>query len=332
MVVVTMKDLAEKAGVSVVTVSRALNDKPDINPRTKEMILRLARESNFSPHALARSLVTKKTKTIGIIIPSNTDAFYAEVVGGISQESRERGYSVILSTSHDSADEELNEMRMLFEKRVDGMLVYPAQEDDRYIEVLRNSPIPFVFLNRHVDQLNCDYVINDNVYGAHSAVDHLLKNGYRDITYICAKPTASSGRERILGCRQAFNENGIDEELLDIVTCDETIKCCYDFVLEALQSKRKMDAIFAWDDRLAIGVIKALLESGVRIPEDIAVVGYDDIEISAYLYPPLTTVQQPTFQIGERATRILLDKLESDRDTGIQQIVLKPKLIVRGTT
>jgi len=327
-----MKDLAEKAGVSVVNVSRALNDKPDISPRTKEMIKRLARESNYSPDALARSLVTKKTKTIGIIVPSSTDAFYAEVIGGISQESGNRGYSVILSTSHDSADEELVQMKMLFEKRVDGLLVYPTQEDDRYIEVLRNSPIPYVFLNRHVDQLNCDYVINDNVYGTYAAVDHLLKNGYRNITYICAKPGASSGRERIQGCRQAFNENGIDEKLLDIVTCDETIECCYDFVLEALRSKRKMDAIFAWDDRLAIGVVKALLESGVRIPQDIAVVGYDDIEISAYLYPPLTTVQQPTFQIGERATRILLDKLESGSDTDVLQIVLKPKLIVRGTT
>ena len=190
----TMKDIANKAGVSVVTVSRALNNKPDINRETRDLIIKIAHELNYTPNGLAKSLVTRKTKTIGIVIP-NLDIFYAEVVDGFTNTSRERGYSNILCNSHENADKELELIQLLREKRVEGMLIYPLQEDDRYIEELRHSPIPFVFLNRHTDALKCDYVINDNIYGAFSAINHLIQRGYRKIAYICGKPTASSGRE-----------------------------------------------------------------------------------------------------------------------------------------
>ncbi|UCD36982.1 MAG: LacI family DNA-binding transcriptional regulator [Fidelibacterota bacterium] len=329
---VTMKDIAQMAGVSVVTVSRALNDKPDINEVTKESILRIAQDLNYAPHDLARSLITRKTKTIGIIIPNNEDPFYAKIVGGISAESRERGYSVILCSSRSDADEELRLFRVLREKRVDGMLIYPAQEDDRYIAELRNIAIPYVFLNRHTDELACDYVMNDNVHGTFSAVSELIRRGYRNIVYVCAKPTASSGEERIKGCQMAAEQHGLAAESLTVLTCEETIQSCYQLVKGVIQDKTPpMDAIFLWDDKLAIGAIKALLEAGLRIPQDIAVVGYDDIEISEFLYPSLTTVRQPTYQIGQTATRILLDKLETDGGLAPRQIILKPELIIRDT-
>jgi len=328
---VTMKDIAKKAGVSVVTVSRALNDKPDINKETKDLILKIANELNYTPNGLAKSLVTKKTKTVGIVIPG-MDPFYAEVVDGISNESRKRGYSVILCNSHDSADRELELIRLLQEKRVDGMLIYPNQEDNRYIEELKNCPIPFIFLNRHTDALKCDYVINDNVYGAFSAVNHLIQKGYKKFTYICAKPTASSGKERIAGCKKSISENALPSDALNVVTCDETIGSCYDLVKELLKKDEKLNAIFVWDDKLAIGAIKAVFEAGKRIPDDIALVGYDDIEISEFLFPPLTTVRQPSHEIGETATRILIDKLESEDESELKRVVLKPELIIRQTT
>lgn len=328
---VTMKDIAKKAGVSVVTVSRALNQKPDINKETKELILTIARELDYTPDSLAKSLVTKKTRTIGIIVPA-MDHFYAEVVDGISKESLEQGYSVVLCNSHENPDKELELIRLLREKRVDGMLIYPIQADHRYIDELRNSPIPFVFLNRHTDELECEYVINDNVYGAYSAMTHLIQKGHQRIIYICAKPTASSGKERIAGCKKAFLENGLPLILLEILTCEEKIECCYNLVKQLRSENKKVDAIFVWDDRLAIGAIKAIFEAGKRIPQDIAIVGYDDIEISEFLFPPLTTVRHPSHEIGKTATRILIDRLESEDESELQRVVLKPELIIRQTT
>jgi LacI family transcriptional regulator len=328
---VTMKDIAKKAGVSVVTVSRALNQKPDINKETKELILTIARELDYTPDSLAKSLVTKKTRTVGIIVPA-MDHFYAEVVDGISKESLERGYSVVLCNSHENPDKELELIRLLREKRVDGMLIYPIQADHRYIDELRNTPVPFVFLNRHTDELECEYVINDNVYGAYSAVTHLIQKGHQRIIYICAKPTASSGKERIAGCKKAFLENGLPLTLLEILTCEEKIECCYHLVKQLLSENKKVDAIFVWDDRLAIGAIKAIFEAGKRIPQDIAIVGYDDIEISEFLFPPLTTVRHPSHEIGKTATRILIDRLESEDESELKRVVLKPELIIRQTT
>ena len=327
-----MKDIATRAGVSINTVSRALNNKPDISKETRNLILRIAQEVDYTPHGLAKSLVTRKTHTIGIIIPNNLDSFYAEVVQGIGYESRERGHSIILCNSQDSADKELELIRLLREKRVDGMLIYPIQEDDRYIEELRNSSIPFVFLNRHTNALECDYVMNDNIYGTFSAVNYLIQTGHRRITYICAKPTASSGKERIAGCEKAISEAGLPLNALSVVNCKETIESCYRRVKELLVQDKELYAIFVWDDRLAIGARKAIFEAGKRIPQDIALVGYDDIEISKYLFPPLTTVRQPSYQIGETAASILLDKLQSDANGELKRVVLKPELIIRETT
>lgn len=326
-----MKDIALKANVSVVTVSRALNNKPDINKETRHLILKIAEEFNYTPDGRAKSLVTKKTHTIGIVIPNNKDPFYAEVVDGISQKSLEHGYSVILCNSQDNSNKELELLRNLRQKRVDGILLYPLQEDKRYIQELSTHSVPVVFLNRHTDEFDCDYVMNDNVYGAYTAVKHLLDKGYRSITYICAKPNASSGNERILGCKKAIREARLAKNALRIVNCEETIESCYNVVKELIETNETLNAIFAWDDRLAIGARKAILELGRKIPEDIALIGYDDIEISAFLFPPLTTVRQPSYQIGETAARILFEKLDEE-ETEPKHIVLKPELIIRETT
>ena len=329
---VKMRDIAEEAGVSVVTVSRALNNKPDINKETKDRILKIARELNYTLDGLAKSLVTKKTNSIGIIIPNSRDPFYAEVIDGISVESRNRGYSIVLCNSHESSDEEIVLIQLLREKRVDGMLIYPLQEDNRYIEVLKNSPIPFVFLNRHTDALDCDYVMNDNFYGSFLAMNHLIEKGHKEITYICAKPTASSGQERIAGCKEAFRKNKLHMNGLNIEICEETIECCYKLVKDLLVRKKSITALFVWDDRLAMGARRAIFEAGKEIPKDIALVGYDDIEVSEYLFPSLTTVRQPSFQIGLTAAKILLDKLIPENNNKVRKEILKPELIVRKTT
>jgi len=327
-----MKDIASEANISVVTVSRALNNKPDISKKTKEDVLRIARNLDYTPNVLAQSLVTKDTKTVGIIIPNARDPFYASVIDGISNETRNRGYGIFLCNSHEDPDEELELIKLLRSKWVNGMLIYPLQEDSRYINELQNNQTPFVFLNRHSEKIKSDYVINDNYQGSFLVIDHLIKKGYKNIVYVCAKPTASSGQERIEGCKGALRKHGFEESAMKVLTCDESIECCYNLVLNLLSDNVDIDAMYIWDDRLAIGASRALFESNIKIPEDIALVGYDDIEVAEFLYPPLTTVRQPTFQIGQLAARILIDKFESGNDDKLQQIVLKPELIVRATT
>jgi LacI family transcriptional regulator len=327
-----MKDIAREARVSVVTVSRALNNKPDINKETKEHILDIAEKLNYTPNVLAQSLVTKDTRTIGVIIPNARDPFYALVIDGISNETAKRAFGIFLCNSHEDPDEELDLIKSLIGKQVNGMLIYPLQEDNRYINQLKGSPVPFVFLNRHSDELQSDYVMNDNYHGSFLAIDHLIKKGHKKFVYICAKPTASSGHERIEGCQEALRKNGLPNSSLRVITCDETIESCYKLVKRLISENGDLEAMYVWDDRLAIGARKALFEANIRIPEDVALVGYDDIEVSEYLYPPLTTVRQPTFQIGQLAARILIDKFESENHTEFKQIVLKPELVIRDTT
>ena len=327
-----MKDIARKAKVSVITVSRALNNRPDINRETKNRILKIAHDLNYTADQLARGLVTRKTKTIGVLVPDNVDSFYAAVVQGIGDECRERGYGIFLWNTLDSAEKELEYLRQAREKRTDGILLYPVQADLRYLEELKRSAAPVVFLNRHTDDPSFDHVMNDNVHGAYLAANHLIQKGHKKITYICAKPNASTGEERIAGCRIAIKEAGYPPEALDLLFCEESIESSYRLVKELLARQNPPSALFMWDDRLAVSAIKAIREAGLRIPNDVAVVGYDDIEIAAYLYPPLTTVRQTSHQIGETAARILLNKLESETSPGPQKIVLKPELVIRETT
>ncbi|MBN2411909.1 LacI family DNA-binding transcriptional regulator [candidate division KSB1 bacterium] len=327
-----MKDIANKAGVSKVTVSRALNNKPDINKDTRILILKIAEELGYTPNDVAKSLATKRTNTLGIIVPDSLDSFYPEIVQGVGDQCRENDFSIVLCYTHGDADKEIEYIKLLKSKRVDGIIIYPVQEDDRYIDELQNSMIPFVLVGRHTDALDCDYVINDNVYGAYLAVNHLLSRGYRKIIYVCAKPTASSGKERIEGCKRAILEKGLPLHTLQIVTCNPQIDSCYHVVRNFLPNRTQLNAIFVWDDKLALGAFRAIYEARLRIPADLALVGYNDTEIARHLYPPLTTVRHASYDIGKIAANTVLKKITSTDNLESRKIVLKPELVVRQTT
>jgi LacI family transcriptional regulator len=327
-----MKDIAKRANVSVVTVSRAFNNKPDISKETKEHILNIAEKLNYSPNVLAQSLVTKDTRTIGVIVPNVSDPFYSRIIDGISNEVSASGYNMDLCSSHEDSEEELVLIKLLRGKQVSGMIINPIQEDKRYIHELNNSPLPFIFVNRYSEEIKNDYVMNDNQYGSYLVIDHLIKIGRKNIIYFCVRPNVSVGEKRIDGCRKAVRDNGLPDSALRVISCDRSIGSCYKMVKELISNNDKMDALYLWDDLLAVGAIRAIYESNLKIPDDIALVGYDDIEVAEYLYPPLTTVRQPTIQIGQMAARILIEKLESEIETESKQIVLKPELVIRNTT
>ncbi len=218
----------------------------------------------------------------------------------------------------------------MISRRVDGILFFPSQEDEQYVEVLKNSSIPYVLLNRYSENLNCNYVKNDNVYGGSIVLEHLVKRGYKKIAYICPYPTTTTGKERILGGRKFLRENNLPDKMFDIVDCNDNINSSNEVVKLLLNNENSPDALFFWNDNLALGAMKMIIEMGLSIPNDIAVVGYDDLNFSNYTIPGLTSVQQSTYKIGEIATNLLLNEIISpDKKIKKQHIVLKPELIIR---
>ena len=329
-----MKDIAAKAGVSVVTVSRALNDRHDIESTTKKRILEIAKELDYMPNMLARNLRSKRTKAIGIVIPDMRDPVFAEILFACGRIANEYGYQLIesmLTQRGYDLEEERRAIQTLISKRVDGLLLQPEHEDWFSINFIKSSPVPCVFINRRPKGFDCSFVTHDHEYGCYLATNHLLGKDRKHICFMVRYPSTSSVRARIRGCKNALAEQGVPESALTIVECGDSLKEAYDKTHSLLQSNGHFDAIIAWEDIMAVGVIKALLDLNYRVPEDIAVIGYNDIEIAAYISPPMTTIRQKITEIGETATKLLIEQLEGD-NTSERHIVLKPELVVRKTT
>ncbi len=326
-----MKDVAREAGVSINTVSRALNGKPDVNEDTKKRILEIADRLNYVPNFLAKGLVTKKTKTIGVIVSDNANPFFARIIKGIEDYARSRGYSIILCNTDERYEREEEVVRLFREKRVDGLLITPIPSPKKRTDILelKELGVPFVLLNRHIEQTMTDYVINDNVYGAYLAVSHLVKLGHKRIGHISGPSQISSVRGRLEGYKKALFKNNIEFDNSLVKESNLKMEDGYRLMKEFLELENRPTAVFAYSDLLAIGVLKALKEAKLKVPKDIALVGYDDIEFSSLLEIPLTTVHQPRYRIGEEGAKILINRIEKKDSEGFQQIVLKPELVIR---
>ncbi len=324
----TIRDVAQAANVSTNTVSRALNNKPDVSPETRRRVLAAAKELNYSPNNLARSLISKKTGTLGVVVTDNANPFYARIIKGIEDVGRRHGYSIILCNTDEDSEREEEAIRLLQQKRVDGILITPVQKDFRYLEVLRNYQSPFVLLNRHPKNEMVDYVINDNAYGARLAIGRLISVGRRKIAYICGPSTISSVQERLEGCFAAMEAGGLSPKSLHVERTNLKMEDGFEAMQKLLENDRP-DGVFAYSDILAIGAMKSILEANLRIPEDIALIGYDDIEFASMLEVPLTTVRQPRYRIGEKAANMLINKLNNKNGTEVESVVLRPELILR---
>ena len=331
---VTMKDIADKLGISLGTVSRALNDKPDIDQDTKELILETAEELNYLPNFFAKSLRTKRTKTIGIIIPDIKDPVFAEILYGATQSARKHGYQMIESMLLErglSVNEELKAIRTLISKRVDGLLLQPEHEDRRYFEALQDCPVPYVFINRYPKNFEGNYVSHNHEHGAYLAARHLLEKGHEEIVFIVRSPRTSTVMARINGCSKALREYQLPENALIISECGDTIKEAYQQTLKLLEKAKPPFAFFVWQDIMALGVLKAASDFGLNIPKQVAVVGYNDIEMAPYFFPPLTTVRQKISDIGVKAADLLINRLKGEAGEK-DHILIQPELIVRNTT
>ena len=329
MIHTTLKDIAIKAGVSVNTASRALRNNPDINDGTKKRIIEIAESLGYTPNALAKNLRFRKTKTIGVIIADISSPFYSNVVKGIEDGAKEKGYSVILCNTDEQYEKEEAAVRVLLEKRVDGLLITPVQKKNGDILNLKEKRVPFVLVGRYFDDLQTNYIITDDVTGSFLATEHLIKEGHRKILCINGPLHISSAWERLAGYKRALLEYGIqyDQKLVKGNTTE--MEEAYKLIKEILSQGLNFTAIFAYGDVLAFGAMHALREAKLRIPDDMAVVGYDDIKFARVSHPPLTTVRIPRYRLGKKAIDLLVDEIIEKNSKKLNQVTIKPELVIR---
>jgi len=326
---ITLKDIAIRAGVSVNTVSRALRNKPDINDETKKGIIEIAERLGYTPNVLAKSLRSKRTKTIGVVISDISSPFYSSVVKGIEDEAQEKGYSIILSNTDEQYKKEEAAVQVLLEKRVDGLLITPVQEENKDILGLKEKRIPFVLVGRHFDVIQTNYIDIEDIIGGFLATEHLIKKGHRRILHINGPLYMSCAWERLAGYKRALLEYGLEYDQKLVRGNMTEMEEAYKLIKRILSEELNFTAIFAFSDVLALGAIHALREAKLRIPDDIGVVGYDDIEFARVSHPPLTTVRVPRYRLGKEAVNLLVEKIIKKGSRKLHQVIIKPELVIR---
>lgn len=326
---VSIKDIARAASVSHSTVSRALRDSPLVNPETAAEIQRLAKEMGYTPSAVAQGLVTRQTRTIGLVVTFISDPFVDRIVEGIEDEAASAGYSVFLSSSHADPERELDVVETFHRRRVDGVIVLASRVGRRYGERLGELGVPIVLINSQADSEYLYSVSADDEQGARLVLQHLLDLGHRRIGYIGSAFRRPSSLRRLAGYRAELEQAGIPFDS-DLVVVPDTLN---DLECGRLGLGPLLDAgataVFCYNDRAAIGVLLASRERGIHVPGSLSVVGFDDIEPSWYVTPALTTVHQPRLEMGCRAVQMVMDLLA---EVPVSDEWLPCRMIVRDST
>lgn len=322
---VTVKDIAKAAGVSVNTVSRALNGKPDVNQETKQKIVEVARKLGYVSNKSALSLKRQKSYIVGVVIEDNANPFWAEVLKGVEVTAKSYGYHVILVNTARNYETESEGIKMLIERRVDGLLISPVQEKYDDILNLKRYEIPFVIMGRHIEGLDVPMVYDDGIRGGRIVTNYLIEKGCKKIAFVGAQSYNTASSERCKGYRQALEEHKISIEENLIKTEGIEIDGGYSSIMQLVKAHVDFDGVFVYNDLMALGVIKALKELKIKIPQDVKVVGYDDISYSSFICPSLTTMRMKKFEIGEIAFKMLFDSNEQNKD----EVVLHSDLVIR---
>lgn len=334
---VTLKQIAKELDVSISTVSKSLRDSPEISEDTRQKVQAFAKLYNYKPNLIALSLKNKKTKTIGIIIPEIVHHFFATVISGIEHVANERGYNVIVTLSDESFDKEVINMEMLANGSIDGFIMSLSKEtqlkkDFHHITEVINQGMPVVMFDRITNDILCDKVIIDDNLAAFEAVRDLIKKGFRKIALITTVDYVSVGKLRTEGYRKALRNNdiSINEDL--ILKIEDTENC--DDQIEALINNTKPDAIFAVNELFAVTAIKAAKKLGLKVPEDISVIGFTDGIISKYSSPSITTVSQNGIKMGNKAAQMLIERLEyeDEEEEHYKTEVIETHLVIREST
>lgn len=321
----TIYDVAERVGVSIATVSRVLNGSPKASATTRELVLAAARELGYRPNAAARSLAGQATDTLALVFPEISSPYFMEIIRGVESEARQQGYHLMIYAIPEVDEEDA--MRLYLSTRVDG-LILGGHCGDEFVRSLYRQGVPFVLMGRGVEGYDVPLVLTESYQGAYEAAEHLAEHGYRHIAFIGGPEHSRDGAVRLQAYRQALADKGLAPQDDWIVYGDFTECGGHRAAAALLALPAPPRAIFAANDQMAIGAVDAVLAAGLRVPEDIAVVGFDDIPVAAYVHPALTTVHRELYESGVAAVRSLV-KWIADPEGEPERVVLPTRLVVR---
>jgi len=330
---VTMLDIARDLNVSVVTVSKVLRNQGKISASTRRRVLQRAKELNYQTNWIARSLVTRRTFTVGLLLPDFTHPFFAEVAKAVAECIRPHGYHLIISYFEEDPALERNEADALVSRQVDGLIVASAQSPDRLelFEGIRKRKVPFVLIDRPIAGVPASFVGVDNEAIGKLATSHLIAQGCRRIAHLRG-PALGIAAARLAGYRKALQRHSLTMPPNYIVEARYEDSSGYRAMRKLLKSHPVPDGVFCYNDPVAIGAIKAILEAGLNVPNDIAVVGAGNVHYSDLLAVPLSTVDQGTREIGTRAAELLLEQIGSKRAIRPKKVLIDPRLVIRQST
>lgn len=325
----SIKDVAREAGVSIATVSRVLNDIDVVNEDTKKKVLDAIKKLGYRPNIVARSLKTQRTKTIGILVPDISSGFYPEIVRGAEDVANIYDYNVILCNSDFDYDKEKDYLRVLKEKMVDGVIYMSSCLEEETLDIINELDLKTVLAESKDKEGRLPSVIIDNFQASYDSTKSMIDKGMKNIAFVgVSKSSANAWGDRHAGYEKALEENGlsIDTELTFFK--DLKVKTGYKAVEEFMKSNKKFDAVVCASDEIAMGVINALREKNISVPEDVSVIGFNDNAVASYFYPKITTVRQPSYDMGSVAMRMLI-KILNNKPLDEDQYVLNYRLIQR---
>lgn len=329
---VTIKDLARHLNISVATVSRAIRDMPEIKAETRDAVLKLAKEWDYQPNILATNLVKSRTKTIGVIVPDLSYHFFASVIKGIEEEAFARGYSLLLTQTNELYERELINVQNLSRGQVEGFIISLSQEttDFEHLKRLQRKGIPLVFFDRDADEIAVPKVMVDNVGASYEATKHLIENGCKRIAFLAGPINVTVSNQRQLGYENALKNSGLKIDKTLIVHGNYNLQKVMELTNELFELKNPPDGLVVVSDRLAVGAISALRLKKIRIPEDVAIVSFNDEPMCTIITPTLTSVSQPTFDMGKMAMSLLINQINNqDSELKPDVIVFKTELKIR---
>ncbi|MEW6577623.1 MAG: LacI family DNA-binding transcriptional regulator [Chloroflexota bacterium] len=327
-----IKQVAKSAHVSVATVSRVINESGYVSPELRERVLNAMRDLNYQPNAPARSLRRQETRTVGVLVPQLDHPFFSALSFAIEKTLSTNDYHTFICSAEESQAQENRYIHMMLRQRVDGVILVPTAHSQESVELALEQDIPIVIADRDLPDLRVNRVLADNFQGGYLGIQHLLEYGHRRIGLVGSPIHSEPIGKRIRGALQAFSDYGVDYNPDLVITGDQQqFEMGYAGARHMLQQSPRPTAIFALTDVMAIGAMHAAFELGMALPEDLSVVGFDDIPLASYVIPALTTIAQPIYTLGETAAQILLRHMRNG-DHPIETVKLKTKLVTRKST
>ncbi|WP_125152153.1 LacI family DNA-binding transcriptional regulator [Clostridium rectalis] len=331
---ITINDIAKKAGVSLATVSRVLNKSGYVKKETKERILKVIEELNYSPSAIARSLSKNKTNTIGVIVPQINNPFFAEIIKGVSKIADEHDLNIILCDTDDSLNKEMKALRLLKEQRIQGILITPTSVEDEfnseYLNIIESFGIPIILIDGHVKCSTFSGVFVNNIKAAYESVSTFIKAGHKKIGIITGRMNSKPAQDRLIGYKKALKMNHLPFNENYVFYGDYQQDTAYKITKGIINMEDKPTAMLLCSNMTTLGCLKAFFECNIKIPKDMAIIGFDRIDVLEIVGLNISYVDGPTIDMGKLAMKMLIDNIKNNNKE-VKRVTLMPELVLKGS-